>query len=285
VPGEIENRPRGARRAAAEPAAESTDGLVRNPYESGDTPVVLVPVSAEYVAGRRRRIFMICWSAALLAVGTAGYLYKRSVDPIHAQESYDAGVRLLKIARYSQAILSFDRAIALKPDLIDAYLERGRAFVGDSQTERAIQDFTRVIELRPNDPQPLIDRGMAHIEQKDYQAAIADADKALGIDPKAAAAFNLRGVAHRAMGNLDGALRDFGRAVDLASNETNYYERGATYQLLGEHRRAIADFSQVIAFRPDASAGYFARAQSLRAIGDLQGAEQDYLQGRIIDGR
>jgi tetratricopeptide (TPR) repeat protein len=285
VPGELENRPRGARRAATETGAESAAQSGGNAREIADSPVVAIPVSAEYVAGRRRRIFIFCWSAALLAVGTAGYLYKRSVDPIHAQESYDAGLRLLKSARYSQAILSFDRAIALKPDLIDAYLERGRAFVGDSQTERAIQDFTRVIQLRPNDPQPLIDRGMAHIEKKGYQAAIADADKALAIDPKAAAAFNLRGVAHRAMGNLDGALQDFSRAVDLASNQTNYYERGATYQLLGEHRRAIADFSQVIAFQPDASAGYFARAQSLRAIGDFKSAEQDYIQGRMIDGR
>jgi len=31
------------------------------------------------------------------------------VDPIHAQESFESGVRLLKIARYSQAILAFDR--------------------------------------------------------------------------------------------------------------------------------------------------------------------------------
>ncbi len=258
---------------------------VKNPREIVDSPLVLIPVRAEDAARRRRRIFLACWTAALIVVGTAGYLYRRSVDPIHAQESYDAGVRLLKIARYSQAILSFDRAIALKPDLIDAYLERGRAFVGDSQTERAIQDFTRVIELRPNDPQPLIDRGTAYIEKKDYQSAIADADRALAIDPKAAAAFNLRGVAHRAMGNLDSALQNFSRAVALASNETNYYERGATYQLLGEHRRAIADFSQVIAFRPDASAGYFARAESLRALGDLKGAQLDYIQGRTIDGR
>jgi tetratricopeptide (TPR) repeat protein len=282
VAGEIKNPLENESPAEREPDSAA----VAEPRDDGvNTPVVLIPVSAEDATRGRRRAVMIAWVVGLIALGTAGYLYKRSVDPIHAQESYDAGVRLLKITRYSQAILSFDRAIALKPDFVDAYLERGKTFVADSQTERAIRDFTRVTEFRPNDAAPLVARGNAYIELKDYQSAIADANRALAIDPKSAAAYTLRGVVFRSQGNLSGALEDFGRAIHLAPNETDYYERGATYQMLGEHRLAIADFTQVIAFRPDAAAGYFARAESLRATGDPEGAQQDFLQGRIIDGR
>ena len=59
----------------------------------------------------------------LVILAAAGYMYKRSVDPMHARESFDAGTRLFKIARYNEAILSFDRAIAqiapiLYPDLL-----------------------------------------------------------------------------------------------------------------------------------------------------------------------
>jgi tetratricopeptide (TPR) repeat protein len=272
------------------PHREDVDPSVRGdapetPIGGAAQPVIFIPVEAEDLARRRRGRLTVVWTVTIILVGTAGYYYKRSVDPIHAQESYESGVRLLKIARYPQAILAFDRAISLKPDLADAYLMRAKALVADNQTERSFHDFSQTIEMRPNDPQPLIERGMAYLELKDYQAAIGDSSAALALDTNLANAYNLRGTAVRAMGNLQGALADFDRAVNLLPNENNYFERGTTYQMLGEHAKAIADFTEMIGFRPDTAAGYFARAKSKRAIGDIRGAEQDHLAGRIIDGR
>jgi tetratricopeptide (TPR) repeat protein len=255
------------------------------PNQDPESPLVLVPVTAEDAARRSRRIKISIASAALIVLATAAYLYKRSVDPLHAQESYDDGVRLLKVARYDQAILAFDRATTLKSDLADAYLMRARAYVGVAKTENAIRDFSRVIEMRPSDATAYVERALAYVEMKDYRAALADASQAVVCDPKRAQGYNVRGLIIRITGDPQKALDDFTRAVELAPNEDNYYQRGATYQALGEHRKAIADFDQVIAFKPDEAPGYFARAESRRAIGDVAGAKADHLQGRIIDGR
>ena len=253
--------------------------------ESPESPLVLVPVTAEDEARRKRRIKLSVWGAAVIVLALSAWLYKRSVDPLHAQESYDSGVRLLKIARYDQAILAFDRATALKPDLTDAYLMRARARVAVAKNEEAVRDFTRVIELRPSDAEAFVERGLAYMETKDLQPALEDADRAIAIDSKSGRAHNLRGLVIRAMGNPQKALESFTRAVELQPNEDNYYQRGSTYQQLGEHRKAIADFDQVIAFKPAEAPGYFARAESRRAIGDIAGAKADHLQGRMIDGR
>jgi len=255
------------------------------PSNDPSSPLILVPVTAEDAARRTRRIRAGLGIGAALVIIVAAVIYKRSVDPIHAQESYDAGVRLLKIARYNQAILSFDRAVALRADFADAYLLRGKAYVGEAKTDRAIRDFSKVIELRPNDPNALLERGSAYLELKDFQRAIEDSNRALALDPKLGAALNLRGVAIRTMGDPRKALEDFKRAVELAPSEDNYYQRGATYQMIGEHRLAIADFDRVIEFKPDEAPGYFARAESRRAIGDERGAKADHLRGRILDGR
>src|SRR5579862_8493243 len=126
-------------------------GVADTPQEKSATPerpLVLIPVTAEDVARRKHRIILLCVAVALILTAIGAWLYKRTMDPMHAVESYDAGVRLLKIARYSQAILSFDRAIALQPDMADAYLLRGRARLGEVQPERAIADFSKAIELR-----------------------------------------------------------------------------------------------------------------------------------------
>src|SRR5437763_2855367 len=136
-------------------------------------PAVRVPMSAEDFEGRRRRIRNILIAVAMLAVLGVSWVYKRSTDPLRARESYDAGERLLKVARYAQAILSFDRAIALAPDYADAYLLRGRARAGMADIPRAIENFTEVIRLRPDDPQPYIERGSAYLEFKNYEASMA----------------------------------------------------------------------------------------------------------------
>jgi tetratricopeptide (TPR) repeat protein len=248
-------------------------------------PVVLIPVTEEDATRRQRRYRLTVWAAAAIVLGVGGYLYKRWVDPIHARQSYESGVRLYNIARYPQAILAFERVIDLDPNLIDAYLMLGRSCLADSKIDCAIAEFSRTIEKRPTDTQALLGRGRSWLELKDYQAAIQDAERALSIDSRFAAAYNLRGLAVRGLGDPHRALIDFTRAVDLSPESYNFFQRGATYQLLGQHREALADFDRMIAIQPDAAPAYFARAASRLAVGDVEGAERDRRQGRILDGR
>jgi len=120
---------------------------------------------------------------------------------------------------------------------------------------------------------------------KDFQSAVADANRALEIDSRFAPAYNLRGVAVRSLGDPRRALDDLTRAIQLSPDSDNYFQRGATYQMLGDHERALADLNKMIAIQPGSAPAYFARAESRLALGDVQGAEQDRLQGRYLDGR
>ncbi len=248
-------------------------------------PWNLVPITAEDHAkvGRRRKLAI--WGAAAVILALGGWIYKRNVDPIHALEAFDSGERLLRTARYSQAIVSFDRALSLNSDYAEAYTMRGRANLALAKPVAAIPDFSKVIELRPRDPQAFIDRGQAHVSLREWPEALADFSRAIELDGKLAVAYNLRGSAVRAMGDPRKALPDFVKAVELLPNMDNIYQRGATYQQLGEHEAAINDFSRVISFEPGNAQTYFARAQSFRAIGDMKSAERDHLTGRILDGK
>jgi tetratricopeptide (TPR) repeat protein len=245
----------------------------------------MVPVTAADVSRRKLRVVIVCCIAGLAAAGGGFEMYKRTMDPVRAHQSFDSGMRLFKSGRYQEATLWFDRAVHLKSDFADPYFMRGRCFITEGKPRLAIADFTNFLDLRPGDTQGLIDRATAYLNIKDNSSAVADANTLLHLNPNQAIAYTLRGTALRAMGDAQNAIENFNKAIELSPSPENYYERGATYQSLGDHSRAIADFDQVIAYHPDAAAGYFARAESRRAIGDVEGAKQDSERGRVIDGR
>lgn len=262
------------------------DGQEINPTPAAEPskPLVLIPVMAEDVERHKRKV-VLSWMAATLALALAiWFIYRRLIDPLHAQESYDAGVRLIQATRYEQAILNFDRTIDLKPDFADAYRLRGKAYMAETKPDAAIPDFTKVAQLRPVDPVPLVERGFAYLDKKDYAKAIADAGRALALNPRLGRAYNLRATALRATGDLQKALADFTRAVELEPSLDNYFQRASTYQLLNQHKLAVVDFDQAVGFMPDQAHAYFARAQSKAAIGDTAGAKEDIQIGRKIEG-
>lgn len=256
--------------------------------DDGDAPAQawnMVPVTAAEHAKGMLRTRLLIGTAVVVVAALSFWIYKRNVDPIHALEAFDAGERLLRTARYSQAIVSFDRAIALKSDYAEAYTMRARANLSLGKTLVALPDFTRAVELRPRDPQAYLDRGSAHVTLHEWQEALADFNRAVELDPKLAAAYNLRGSAIREMGDPAKSLKDFEQAVELLPSMDNIYQRGATYQLLGQHEKAIEDFSKLISAEPSSAQAYFARSQSFRAIGDMASAARDHKTGRILDGK
>jgi tetratricopeptide (TPR) repeat protein len=235
---------------------------------------------------RKARRTKLAWILPILAIAAvSGWIYKRSSDPIRAQQAFDAAQRLFDVARYDETIVSCDRAVALKPGLAEAYLLRGKAHAALYQGDQAIVDFTKAVELRSRDPQVLLERASAYLDQKNYTAAIADATAALAVDPNLARAHNLRGTGLRGARDTQAAIAEFTRAVEIDPNSDNYYQRGATYQLLADHGHAIEDFTQAIALDPDKPHTYFARAESERALGRTEEASKDHLRGRILDGK
>jgi tetratricopeptide (TPR) repeat protein len=247
-------------------------------------PTKLIPVTAEDVERRRMKLILSIAAAALVVGSSGWYLYKHYTDPIHAKQAYDAGVRLYQGTRYEQAILNFDRAVELQPDLADAYLMRARSNVAIYRPDAAVPDFTKVAVLRSKDPAPLVGRAFAYIDLKQWDRAMADASKAIALDPKMANAYNARATAYRAKGDLQNAIEDFTQAVKLDPSLDNYFQRASTYQLLKLHKEAIADFNEAVALAPDQPHTYFARARSKAADGDSTGAREDIRIGRRIDG-
>jgi len=88
-----------------------------------------------------------------------------------------------------------------------------------------------------------IQRGIVNLQEKSLDAAITAFTQALQHDSNSVCAYANRSIAYSIKGNYPHALDDLSRALELSPvHFALYFNRGISYNKLGEMERAIADF-------------------------------------------
>lgn len=94
---------------------------------------------------------------------------------------------------------------------------------------------------------------------------------------KLVAAYNNRGVAFRSNGEIDRAIEDYDQAIAL---KPDYYvainNRGVALMNKGELDRAIADFDRAVQIKPDYHPAFYSRAVAYGRKGHFGRAIADY---------
>jgi tetratricopeptide (TPR) repeat protein len=95
-------------------------------------------------------------------------------DRVRAQWAFDAGVAHDKDGKLDLAIERYDRAIALDPELAEAYNNRGSDRRRQGDLDGAIADYGEVIRLRPDSEAGYYNRGITWQMKGDADAALSD---------------------------------------------------------------------------------------------------------------
>ncbi|MGJ5673865.1 MAG: tetratricopeptide repeat protein [Nostochopsis sp.] len=98
------------------------------------------------------------------------------------------------LGRNQEAIASYDKALEIKPDDHQAWLNRGVALRYLGRNQEAIASWDKALEIKPDDHQAWLNRGVALRYLGRNQEAIASWDKALEIKPDDHQAWLNRGV-------------------------------------------------------------------------------------------
>ena len=98
-----------------------------------------------------------------------------------------------KLKEYDKAIEYYDKAIEFKPDLAEAYNNRGCTYSDKGEFDKAIEDYNMAIELDPRSANSYNNRGAAYIKKGDFDNAIKDLNITIELDPGHAIAYTNRG--------------------------------------------------------------------------------------------
>ncbi len=180
----------------------------------------------------------------------------------------DRGNAFMVAQRYAEAIHDYDQAIALAPDYGEAWFNRGAAYAKTGRNEEALRDLDRAEALRPDYAEVYITRGNVCMAAQRYTEAIGDYDQAVALKPDDAKARFDRGTAYARAGRLVEALRDLDRAIALRPDYAEAYgNRGNVHMAARRCAEAIADYSQALACNPRDAEAWYNRANAYLAAG------------------
>ena len=95
----------------------------------------------------------------------------------------DFGLALHQLKLYEEALQSYNKAVACKPDYVAAYFNRGNTLFRLERYEEALQSFLKVIQLRPEYAEAHYNCGTVFFRLKRYEEALSRYDIALFIRP------------------------------------------------------------------------------------------------------
>jgi tetratricopeptide (TPR) repeat protein len=127
----------------------------------------------------------------------------------------DRGWAFAKLRRDQEALIDFNRSIALNDQSAETYFNRGVIFIRQKHFYKALADCDRAIELDPDDPGPHCLRGMVLGELERPKEAIIAFEASIACDPSFEAAYIGRG--YLKVWKLkcnDEALADFDHVLD-----------------------------------------------------------------------
>jgi len=110
-------------------------------------------------------------------------------------EYHNLGNDYYKIGEFDKAVEHYNKALEIRPDLLETFFNRGLAYTRKGLYDKAIEDLTKVIELNPNLAEAYYTRGLVYEYKQDYAQAITEYNKALEVDPSYTKADSQRKVA------------------------------------------------------------------------------------------
>ena len=196
------------------------------------------------------------------------------------------GLAQMNLARKdtAAALENLNHGIALSKKNASAYVMRAEIYTRTRHDfESALADMDSAIMLEPRYAGFFINRAFMKYNLDDYFGAMADYDYALGLDPASQEAHFNRGLLRAEVGDNNKAISDFDFV--LKSNPSNFmalYNRALLHMRTGQFRDAVNDFTAILKKYPEFEAGYMARGEAKRRMGDIRGSEADMEKAMAI---
>ncbi len=178
--------------------------------------------------------------------------------PDYANAFYNRSVaeyRLFLITNDSSYIYKsledVNKAIAIKLDFKDAFIQRGLLYDLLGQHKKAALDYQRVIELDPQNARAYANLGTYYGQQGKYKKALEYFRKSLNYNPELFAGYSNIGLVYLHLNELDSALYYFNLALKYNPDAITYYNLSIVYSRKNNLDKALEFMQKAYTLSPN----------------------------------
>jgi tetratricopeptide (TPR) repeat protein len=190
-----------------------------------------------------------------------------ALKPDYPEALNNRGNVLRDLKRPEEALASYDRALAIKPENADALNNRGNALRDLGRPAQALASYDQALAVNPNSIEALYNRGNAFADLQRMEEALASFDSTLALKPDLVEALTNRGGALLELKRPREALASCDRALALRPGDPVALDnRGSALRDLGRTAEALASYDRAIEIRPDYPEALNHRGNALRDL-------------------
>ncbi len=162
------------------------------------------------------------------------------------------GLSKMAQKKSQEAIISFNQAVLVDPNLISAHMGLGQAYNQINDSKNALQSFKRVVEINPSYSPAYLALGDTYLRTKDEEKAVGSYRKVVELNPKSPDAYQRLALilADRPKSH-DEALKMAQKAIELApKNPFSLDSLGWVYVQGGEAKKGIEKLREASTLLP-----------------------------------
>jgi tetratricopeptide (TPR) repeat protein len=214
----------------------------------------------------------------------------RHVEPLNARWPHLQAILLADFGRLEEALPLRERAVALAPDYLPAWLRLGDVLLKANRPTDAARAYTGALERDSTNPYALLGLARCDLASGDRTRARSSLRDAVARHPDFIGALSLLATVHEHLGEqttADAIRRDIGKRQfseapdpwfdELADDCLDAYRlsvAAAIASAAGDRRRALGLIDRAIALAPQTASYRRGAAQIMRADGDHESARR-----------
>ena len=200
-----------------------------------------------------------------------------------ATARYNMALNLALRGQYEEAIVAYQNALELNPDLKDAHSGLGILLTWKGELDGAAQSLRSAVDLDPQDPINRTRLGMVYYKQGRLYPARAELEMALVLDDALAEAAYGLGLVEARQGQMDAAAAHFAHASQLRPDYAEaLMNLGVTRMRLNQPAAAIDSYLQVAELDPDNVRIHMYLSDAYAQLGDGSRSEAHRARAREL---
>lgn len=203
-----------------------------------------------------------------------------------AQTYNNLGITFSKQGKFAEAILFYQRALALEPNYVTAYYNLGNAFKRVGKISEAIEVYQRALALNPHSAEMHLNLGNIFQEQGQFAKAIASYQQALILNPNYLEAHYNQGIALSKQGKIDEAIKCYQYVLTLNANDVEAHNNlGIALGEQGKIDQAINCYQRALTLNPNYAQAHYNLGNAFCDQGQIVKAMTCYQQAVSFNPR